>query len=93
MSGAKLPVVEIVRPNTSVGRSTVESIQAGIYWSNVGMIKELTQRMSKEVFSDKKPLVIGTGGFAHLFAPENLFDEIVPDLILKGLYQALKLNC
>jgi type III pantothenate kinase len=37
-------------------------------------------------------MVIGTGGFAHLFEDEGLFDEIVPDLILMGLYLALDLN-
>lgn len=89
---AKLPVVEILRPETSIGKSTVESIQSGIYWSNVGMIRELTKRMSKEAFGNEKPVVIGTGGFAHLFEEEKLFDAIVPDLILKGLYWALKLN-
>lgn len=89
---AKLPVVEIVRPETSVGKSTVESIQAGIYWSNVGLIRELTAQMTKEVFKGQKPLVIGTGGFAHLFEKEDLFDEIIPDLILKGLFFALKMN-
>ena len=89
---AKLPVVEIVRPTTSVGRSTTESIQAGIYWSNVGMIRELTSRVTEEAFAGTRPLVIGTGGFAHLFEPEGLFDEIVPDLILKGLFWSLKMN-
>ena len=89
---AKLPIVEILNPETSVGRSTVESIQAGIYWSNVGMIRELTKKMSEEVFAGEKPLVIGTGGFAHLFQQEKLFDHVVPDLILKGMYFTLKMN-
>ena len=89
---AQLPSVEIVPVRTAVGRTTVESIQSGLFWSNVGMVKELVTRMSAEVFIDDAPMVIGTGGFAHLFDNENLFDAVVPDLILVGLREALRLN-
>jgi type III pantothenate kinase len=89
---AQLPSVEIVPPASAFGRSTVESIQAGLYWSNVGMVKELVSRMTAEVFEDDKPVVIGTGGFAQLFNREKLFDKVVPDLILTGLLQVIKLN-
>lgn len=89
---AQLPSVEIVPPASAFGRSTVESIQAGLYWSNVGMVRELVSRMTAEVFEGDKPLVIGTGGFAQLFNREKLFDKVVPDLILTGLLQVIKLN-
>ena len=89
---AQLPSVEIKPVRSSVGRSTVESIQSGLYWSNVGMVKELVQRISDEVFRDDRPLVIATGGFCHLFNREKLFDRVAPDLILTGLLEALQLN-
>ncbi|XOV87246.1 MAG: type III pantothenate kinase [Pseudomonadota bacterium] len=89
---AQLPSVEIVPPGTAVGRSTVESIQSGLYWSNVGMVRELVTRITNEVFPDEKPLVIGTGGFAQLFAREKLFDQVIPDLILTGLMEVIRLN-
>jgi len=89
---AQLPSVEIVPVKTAVGRTTVESIQSGLYWSNVGMVKELVARMSAEVFPDAPPFVIGTGGFAHLFDTEDIFDAVVPDLILEGLREAVRLN-
>jgi len=89
---AKLPSVEIVPVENAIGRSTVESIQNGLFWSNVGMVKELVRRMTDEAFADDPPLVIGTGGFSHLFGNEALFDAIVPDLILVGLREALRLN-
>ena len=89
---AQLPSVEIKPVRSSIGRSTVESIQSGLYWSNVGMVKELVQRISDEVFSDARPLVIATGGFCHLFNREKLFDRVAPDLILTGLLEALRLN-
>lgn len=89
---AQLPAVEIVPPEAALGRSTVESIQAGIYWSNVGMVRELVKRISDEVFEGAKPLVIGTGGFAQLFNREKLFDVVIPDLILIGLREVIKMN-
>lgn len=89
---AQLPSVEIVAPSSGIGRSTVESIQAGLYWSNVGMVKELVTRITDEVFSDEPPMVIGTGGFAQLFNREKLFDHVVPDLILTGMLEILELN-
>jgi len=89
---AQLPSVEIVPPASAFGRSTIESIQAGLYWSNVGMMRELVSRITAEVFRDEAPLVIGTGGFAQLFTREKLFDHLVPDLILTGLMEIIRLN-
>ena len=89
---AQLPSVEIVPVKTAIGRSTIESIQAGLYWSNVGMVRELVKRISDEEFSTGNPVVIGTGGFAQLFNRQKLFDEVVPDLILKGLRELIRLN-
>ena len=89
---AQLPSVEIVPPATAIGRSTVESIQAGLYWSNVGMVRELITRITNEEFSSERPVVIGTGGFAQLFNREKLFDAVIPDLILTGLREVIRLN-
>ena len=89
---AQLPSVEIKPARSAIGRTTVESIQSGLYWSNVGMVKELVERITREVFEGDPPVVIGTGGFAHLFDREDLFDEVVPDLILTGLLEALHMN-
>lgn len=89
---AKLPSVEIVPVTSAIGRSTVESIQNGLYWSNVGMVRELVARMTDEAFPGEKPFVVGTGGFSHLFDREDLFDAVVPELILVGLREALRLN-
>lgn len=89
---AKLPSVEIKPTRTAIGKTTTESIQSGLYWSNVGMIRELVSRIGAECFADDPPLVIATGGFANLFYREDLFDHVVSDLILVGLIEALRLN-
>ena len=89
---AQLPSVEIIPPRNALGRTTVESIQSGLYWSNVGMVRELVSRITEEEFAEEPPLVLATGGFAQLFNREKLFDEVVPDLILKGLREIVRLN-
>ncbi len=89
---AQLPSVEIKPPRRALGRTTIESIQSGLYWSNVGMVRELIQRITAEEFSEKPPLVLGTGGFAQLFNREKLFDHVIPDLILTGLREIVRLN-
>jgi type III pantothenate kinase len=89
---SKLSSIEITEVKEAVGRSTSESIQSGLYFGSIGMIKELTQRITKEIFHDDPPLVIATGGFSRLFENTKLFNEIKPNLVLRGLNYALNLN-
>lgn len=89
---AKLPSVEIARPTAALGRSTIESIQSGVYFGHAGAIRRLIDELTREAFGGAQPVVIGTGGFARLLEPERLFDEIVPELVLLGLRRAEELN-
>ena len=86
---SKLPTVEIVKPDGALGRSTVEGIQAGLYFGAVGAIREITSRLRYEAFGDDAPVrVIGTGGFASVFDNAKVFDIEIPDLVLRGIYLA-----
>ncbi len=89
---AQLPSVEIKPTRFALGKTTVESIQSGLYWSNVGMVRELISRITQEAFQDDPPIVIATGGFAQLFHREKLFDHVLSDLILTGLQEIVRLN-
>ena len=89
---ARLPKVEIVRPDHACGRSTVESIQSGLYWGHVGLVREICNRISLECFGASQPLIVGTGGFASLLADAGLFSEVHPDLVLEGMRIAQALN-
>ena len=94
MRTAQLPSVEIKPVRTALGTNTVESIQSGLYWSNVGMLKEIVSRITEQVFSSEQeqPLVVGTGGFVHLFDRQNIFNHVVDDLILVGLLEINRLH-
>jgi type III pantothenate kinase len=89
---SKLGSVEIIRKEVCLGRATAESIQSGLYFGHLGALREIMQRVQIETFNGQKPKVIATGGFATLFNDTGLFDEVIPDLVLRGLLLALKLN-
>ena len=89
---SKLPSVEIIKPEACLGRATVDSIQSGLYFGTMGMVKEIVNRLSKECFQGEKPFVVGTGGLASLFDKAEIFDEENPDLVLKGMFLSLKMN-
>ena len=89
---ARLPSVEIVKLEQVVGRSTIESIQSGVYYGVLGACKELIQRINKESFNNQGSIVLATGGFASLFDNQNIYDHIVPDLVLQGIRLASLMN-
>lgn len=81
---AQLPRVALNQPKQAIGRSTVESIQSGLVFGYVGIVKELVSRFKAELGEDAK--VIATGGLAPLIAPlTGVIEEINPDLTLFGL--------
>ncbi len=89
---AKLPAVEIAVPENVIGKTTKDSIQAGLFYGHIGATKEIISRIAQEAFGGIKPFVIGTGGFANMFSDSGLFDAINPELVLKGIYYSVKMN-
>lgn len=89
---AKLPSVEIIKVEKVVGRSTIESIQSGVFYGALGASRELVQRIKHEIFNDQSVLVLATGGFASLFDKQDLYDFHLPDLVLQGVKIAAEMN-
>ena len=89
---SKLSSVEITRPDECLGRTTSASIQSGLYWGHVGLIREIRNRIGLECFGASEPVVVGTGGFAGLLADTGLFSDVHPDLVLEGISIAQEMN-
>ena len=47
---AKLFPVEIIKPTTVIGRTTRESIQAGIFYSQLGAVREIINLTKEKIF-------------------------------------------
>ena len=81
---SKLPRIEIIKPKEVVGRNTVNSIQAGIFYGYVGLVDGLVKRIQKE--QNVRVKVVATGGLAPLVASEcATIDEVDEFLTLDGL--------
>jgi type III pantothenate kinase len=81
---SKLPEIELNKPDSVIGRSTVSAIRSGIYYGYVGLVEGLLKRIIDEL--GEKAVVIATGGFAEMIASEIPAIEIVDkDLLLEGL--------
>lgn len=81
---AKLPRIEIAKPNNVIGKNTVHAMQAGILYGYVGQVEGIVSRIKAQ--AKKNPKVIATGGLAKLIATEsNVIDLVDPFLTLKGL--------
>lgn len=81
---AKLPRIEIVRPEGVIGKNTISAMQSGILFGYVGQVEGIVKRMKE--YSKVNPKVIATGGLANLIAKESdVIDVVDPFLTLKGL--------
>ncbi len=89
---AKLPSVEIAKPEHICGTTTIEAIQNGLYFGNAGAIKEILYLFKKNVFKGEETFIIGTGGFSRIFDEYHLFDTICPELVLLGVKKAVEMN-
>ncbi len=80
---AALRSVELVRPRSVIGRSTVESIQSGVLYGFAAQVDGIIDRILDEL---GEATVIGTGGLASLIAPHTKHVRIIePWLTLHGL--------
>lgn len=81
---AKLPKIEILKPEFALGKNTVSSMQSGAYYGYLGAIGMMVKNLKAIIGENAK--VVATGGFARLFAEENgLFDYIDQRLPLEGI--------
>lgn len=88
---AKLPRIDLQRPEQAIGTNTVDSMRSGILFGYVGLVEGMVARFRREL--GPKMRVIATGGLGQIIARETEVIEVVdPWLTLKGLRFIYELN-
>jgi type III pantothenate kinase len=81
---ARLPRIEVRKPDRIIGTNTVGSMQSGLFWGYVDMVDGLVRRMRTELGGNVA--VVATGGLAESVAPETtVVEHVDPELTLRGL--------
>ncbi|GAC1343065.1 MAG: type III pantothenate kinase [Candidatus Dormibacteria bacterium] len=88
---ARLSRVELVVPESAIGRATAASMQVGLVLGHIAMIEGLVARMRAELGGRVK--TIGTGGLAATIAAHTDAIEVVDErLTLNGLRLIHEIN-
>ena len=84
---ARLPRVDVRKPAEVIGRTTVGSMQSGLFFGYVDMVIGIVRRMREELAgAGQKVATVATGGTAAIIADETgIIDAVNPDLTLIGL--------
>ena len=83
---AKLPKASIEKPVHLIGKTSLESIQSGLYYGYNALVDGILTRLEKEM--DHPLSVLATGGLASLISKDSQWisdKNIVPNLTLEGL--------
>jgi len=89
---AKLPRIEIRKPKQAIGRTTVSSMQSGLYFGYLGLVTRTIEEIRKEL--GRTARVVATGGVGSQVAAElPTIEAFEPDLVLEGLRIIHERNC
>ena len=82
---AKLPEIEIKKPDSILAKETVSSMQAGLVYGYIGQVEYIVKKVKEESgINDVK--VVATGGLGRLICENtDVIDIYDPDLTLKGI--------
>jgi len=89
---AKLPEIEIKKPDSILAKDTVTSMQAGLVYGYIGQTEYIIKKVREE---SKIPNLraVATGGLGRLICSNTeLIYKYDPDLTMKGLWAIAKRN-
>lgn len=91
---ARLQRVELQKPRTVIGKNIVASLQSGIIYGFTGQADGLVRRLAEEIAPQgPQPVVVATGGLAHMVATESRTIELVDrNLTLDGIRRVYQRN-
>jgi type III pantothenate kinase len=88
---ARLPRVELVRPDEAIGRNNAASIQSGLIYGYMGLVEGMVARFQGELGGGAR--VVATGGLSSVIGSEIAAIEVIdPNLTLRGLKLIYDMN-
>ena len=83
---ARLPRVDVRRPDELIGRTTVASMRSGLFYGYVAMVEGIVARMRSGLQDGGPAVCVATGGLAPAITDEtDAIDHVNLDLTLTGL--------
>jgi type III pantothenate kinase len=81
---AQLPKVTVTKPQWPFGKTTVEAINAGLYYSAISSLQEIVRRYAETLGAWPQTVITGSG--AKLIKDDcDFVDNYVPNLVIKGI--------
>jgi type III pantothenate kinase len=88
---ARLIKVDLVEPQSVIGKSTATALQSGLVYGFAGQVDGIVERIRGELEAEAP--AVATGGLAELIAPHSrTISRVDPWLTLEGLRLVWKLN-
>lgn len=87
---AKLPKIEIAKPEHVIGNDTISSMQSGLVYGQIGQAEYLVKKV-KEESGMENIKVVATGGLGRIISEStDAIDIYDANLTLKGIYLVYK---
>lgn len=90
---AKLPEIEIKKPDSILAKNTITSMQAGLVFGYIGQVEYIVQKIKEEMKTPEMK-VVATGGLAKILYGEtdaiDVFDSMLTFKGLKTIYDRNK---
>lgn len=87
---AKLPKIEIAKPEHVIGNDTISSMQSGLVYGQIGQAEYLVRKV-KEESGLENIKVVATGGLGRIISEStDAIDIYDANLTLKGIYLVYK---
>ena len=88
---ARLPEIEIKKPESIIGKETVSCMQGGLVFGYIGQTEYIIKKMKEAGYEDAK--VVATGGLGNILVSEtDMIDIYDPNLTLEGLRMIYEKN-
>ena len=82
---AKLPTIDIRKPDSILAKDTISSMQAGLVYGYIGQTEYIIDKIKEETDNDRIK-VVATGGLGKIIADStDKIDIYDSNLTLKGL--------